>query len=169
MMMSERTKETLTQERLKELLKYDSETGMFYWLVSTSNRVKAGEPAGSISNGYRIIMVDKRAYRAHRLAWLYAFGSFPVNQIDHIDRDRLNNRICNLRQATNQQNSQNVSRPRSNNKSGYLGVRKQGDKWVASIYMHGKKTHLGTHATPEAAHLAYVSAKKTHHSFARAA
>lgn len=97
----------LTQDRLKELLHYDEDTGMFTWIVSTARCVKVGDIAGSKNGkGYLHIMVDKRIYLAHRLAFLYVHGRFP-EFTDHINWIRDDNRISNLREVTQQENNQN--------------------------------------------------------------
>ena len=133
----------LTQERLKELLHYDPETGVFTW-VKSRKRTKAGDVAGYTCSGYTRIQVDYVTYRAHRLAYLYIHGHMPDVKIDHKDRDPSNNRISNLRPATNSQNSLNA-RVRSNNTSGYKGVHRHGPtgKWLASIGIDQKRHHLG--------------------------
>ena len=134
----------LTQERLKELLHYDPETGVFTWKVQTSNRVHVGDAAGATEpNGYRRIRVDSGNYRAHRLAWLYVHGKFPEGKLDHHDRDKRNNRISNLRPATDSQNGLNKGL-QTNNTSGYVGVSwdKQRQKWAAFLTL-AKKVYLG--------------------------
>jgi len=134
----------ITQQELKELLSYNSKTGIFTWLVSLSNRVKIGGVAGSPdSNGYSVIKVRGRRYYAHRLAWLYMTGARPKS-IDHINHDRADNRIINLREATQQENMRN-STLRKDNTSGVCGVyqRKDMNKWQALIVAEGKILHLG--------------------------
>ena len=157
----------LTQERLQELLSYDPETGIFTNLKSRG-RVKIGAVAGSKNpNGYIYIAIDSKKYRAHRLAWLYVHGNFPANQIDHINEVKDDNRIVNLRLATNLENHQNQSSPRTNNTSGYLGViwDKFSGKWRARIKVNGKQKHLGCFDTGEEASEAYVTAKRELHPF----
>jgi hypothetical protein len=150
----------LTQERLKELLHYDAETGIFTWL---SGKMK-GKRGGTFDTGrYRQIAIDKKLHTEHRLAWLYVYGEFPKNHIDHIDGCRANNSIANLRDVTKSVNMQNLKRARSDSKSGFLGVVQNGNKWVASIRTNGKLKHLGYFSTPEAASAAYISAKKIFH------
>jgi len=90
------------------LLTYDPYTGLFTWLVDAySNKVK-GKIAGSIKEGYINISIDRKLYRAHRLAWLYVNGVFP-SEIDHINRVKSDNRICNLREVSRSENCQNRS------------------------------------------------------------
>jgi hypothetical protein len=96
---------TLTAERLREILGYDPETGLFTRLVRTG-RIRAGEVAGTAhSRGYRSIVIDGRVYLSHRLAWLYVHGEWPPEQIDHINRNRADNRLVNLRAAKQSQNN----------------------------------------------------------------
>jgi hypothetical protein len=148
----------LTQERLKELLQYDPNTGVFTWLKPTSNRVKVGSIATTNSRGYIIIGIDSVRYFAHRLAWLYMTGSMPKDVIDHIDGNPSNNRINNLREATQQQNLHNL-RKSVKNTSGYKGVHfhKGTSKWRAVVTVDNKPKHLGLYLTPEEANIAYTS------------
>lgn len=157
----------MTQERLKELLHYDPETGIFIWRVSRGGKVIAGSTAGLVQrNGYVYIRVDRRRYLAHRLAWLYIHGKFPSDQIDHINRVRTDNRISNLRAATNAENTQNRSK-RSDNTSGVIGVYwdNKRQKWRAQIRLNGHNIFLGSYQTVEEAAAARAAAKATYHTF----
>lgn len=157
----------LTQEHLKELLSYDPETGIFTNLTQRG-RVKKGAVAGSkYSNGYIYIEIDRKKYRAHRLAWLYVYGKFPKTFLDHINEIKDDNRIVNLRSATNLENKQNISSPRSNGTSGHLGVSwdKRVKKWDARIMVNGRQKHLGYFNTAKQASEEYVTAKRELHSF----
>ena len=130
----------ITAEKLRELLHYDPATGIFTWKIGSANQVKAGDAAGCpTGNGYLQIRLQSRLYKAHRLAWLYVYGEWPEDQLDHINRNRSDNRISNLRDVTQKQNHQNRSKS-SNNTSGHTGVvwHKQRSKWQAKI-MHNKK------------------------------
>jgi hypothetical protein len=101
---------TLTQNRLKQLLDYQPETGQFTWRVARAGLAKAGSVAGATkTQGYRQIMVDGTMYLAHRLAWLYVHGHFPVKMLDHVNRQSWDNRIANLREATHKQNRENLN------------------------------------------------------------
>ena len=111
----------ITQARLKELLSYDPETGIFIWVVGRQGIDGVNEQAGTLHEGYRRIRVDGMCYRSHRLAWLYTYGSFPLNQLDHIDHNRSNNAISNLRLADVEQNNRNASKHKKNS-SGVTGV-----------------------------------------------
>lgn len=155
----------LTHTRLKELLHYDENTGVFIWLECRSLD-KVGNIAGTTNKrGYRKIKVLSRAYSSHRLAWFYVYGSWPKNTIDHIDGDKANNAIKNLRDVRHFENLQNVKLVRSTNESGFLGVSTHGDKFRARMCVNSKNKHLGLFDTPEEAHQAYVEAKRIHHPF----
>ena len=135
----------LTAEYLRSILHYDQETGIFTRKVSTSNRVKVGDVAGSPDgHGYLQITVQSRPYQAHRLAWLYMNGEWPKLNIDHINRNPSDNRLVNLRDVTQKQNQQNASKS-SSNTSGHTGVywNKQRSKWVAHIKHNYKRIYLG--------------------------
>ena len=153
-------KPLITAERLRELLHYDPETGIFRRLAVPTNRVKSCDIAGTPDDkGYLLIKIDLRMYKAHRLAWLYMTGAWPEDKIDHIDLDKANNRFVNLREATDSQNEAN-KRMLRNNTSGYRGVswHKRDKKWIAQIWVAGKKRHLGYSDCPAAAHFAYIVA-----------
>ena len=152
----------LTAEYLRSVLHYDPETGIFTWKVRTANCVKVGDVAGCLEGeGYLHIQLQSRKHKAHRLAWLYIRGSWPTDQIDHINRIRTDNRIANLREVSNKQNHQNKSKP-SNNTSGHPGVvwDKQKSKWKAQIRHNNKLIHLGYFATIEEALSARKAAEK---------
>lgn len=170
----------LTVQRLVDVVDYDANTGAFVWkhraLDVWDNRRWntrfAGRLAGHVDQqtGYRHICVDGERYRAHRLAWFYAYGVWPSDVIDHINGNQDDNRIANLREATHAENLRNRKRSKSN-KSGYKGVhrQKQGNGWNAQISVGGKQLHLGSFSTAEDAHRAYVAAAiKFHGNFARA-
>lgn len=110
----------MTPERVRELLVYDYQTGMFTWRVTRGEFI-AGAVAGSLKReGYWRIGLDGKQYAAHRLAWAYVYGVWPKHGLDHRDRDKTNNRIDNLREATNAQNAQNAAPPPR--EGGLLGV-----------------------------------------------
>ena len=157
----------LTQERLKELLSYDSETGIFTRKVSLSRSTWIGQIAGTNSDGYLKISVDGLYYKGHRLAWLYIHGRWPAEQIDHIDGNRGNNAFANLREATTRQNTQNRKYASRTTMSGLLGVhyRPKSNRWVASIRIDGNPKYLGYFSSPAEAHAAYLAAKRKFHEF----
>ncbi len=132
-------------DRLHEILKYDSESGLFTWKVRTSKRVRKGQIAGTVKNdGYVRIRIDGSLYLAHRLAWLYHYGTFPENEIDHINRNKSDNRIENLRDVDRITNAINKDL-QSNNTSGVVGVRWhcKSCRWQAYIGVNGKTIQLG--------------------------
>jgi len=128
-----------------ELLRYDPETGKMYWLVSPSNCVEVGGEAGSKNGrGYWYIAVNRKLYRRSRLAFLWAHGRWPVPTVDHINRDRSDDRLANLREADHA--FQNVNKPKQrNNTSGHRGVywRKDANKWWARIQIGNRMHNLG--------------------------
>ena len=140
----------ITQSRLHELFDYDPNTGNLLWKVVRPN-VKVGDVAGCIDkrDGYRLIRLDGRTYKAHRLVWLWHHGKWPDHQIDHIDRDPANNRIENLRDVSGSINQLNCDKP---NKTGFAGVIKSRNKFQAQLKIFGKNVRLGTFDTPEEAH-----------------
>lgn len=136
---------TLTQERLKELLHYNLDTGIFTWKARRSQRAEKGSVAGSKhTKGYVIIGIDRKLYRAHRLAFLYVNGAMPDDQVDHINHVRDYNAWANLRESTGKENSCNQSM-RCTNTSGVMGVSwyKLRSKWLAIIQAEGKSLNLG--------------------------
>jgi hypothetical protein len=142
----------ITASRLREVLKYDPETGNFSWLVKHS-RTAHKQIAGALdASAYRVIRVDKKLYKAHRLAWLYVYGVWPKHNIDHINRIRWDNRIINLRDADQSTNMLNASISK-NNKSGVKGVCWEHERqcWAASIKVCYKKIFLGRFGTKEEA------------------
>lgn len=150
---------TLTQSRLKELMHYNPDTGVFTRIVRTANCIKVGDVAGSYSRGYLLIYIERKRYRANRLAFLYMTGSFPAAQTDHINHIRDDNRWVNLRAVTPSENTRNQSR-RSNNLSGVNGVgwHQNKGKWHARIRLPNRLIHLGYFATLEEAATARQSA-----------
>lgn len=154
----------LTAERLRQLVEYDAETGVF--TRRGRPRVKAGKVCGHTKpDGRVLICVDGADYRAHRLAWLYMTGEWPIGEIDHRDGNPSNNAFANLRQVDSSTNKENARRPRSDNKTGLLGVFKhtQYDKFCAQIRVKGKRMHLGVFDDPQTAHAAYIAAKRRLH------
>jgi hypothetical protein len=152
----------ITVETLRSLLDYEPDTRIFRWRVQPNNRVKVGAAAGYINDrGYIRIMVNGTFFKAHRLAWLHFHGMWPQDQIDHINGDKRDNRIRNLRDVSTSINAQNITRPRRDNTSGYRGVswHKKNKHWHAQIRANGQKHHIGFFDTPEAAHAAYLAAK----------
>jgi hypothetical protein len=163
----------LTQDYLSSILAYCPHSGEFAWKVDRSRRVKAGMCAGSISDeGYRVICIDGRNYKAHRLAWLLVHGAMPIAQIDHVNGNRQDNRILNLREACQRQNSRN-QKLRRDSGTGVKGVSKVSGapgKYQAHIQVDGKRRHLGSFSSSQEAHEAYMAAAtEVFGEFARAA
>lgn len=160
---------SLTAARLRELLSYDPETGLFTRLVRVARRAKAGDVLRSVNrHGYVAFAIDGKTYQGHRLAWLYAYGEWPAGQIDHLNGVRDDNRLANLRDVPAHTNVQNQRSARVNNKSGFMGVhfrsRYPKNPFVAQITVAGRVCHIGNYPTPELAHAAYVEAKRQHHA-----
>ena len=155
---------TLTQERLKERLNYNADTGDFVWRLTgqRSNKVKkAGNTSGRM---YLRISVDGVRYQAHRLAWMYVHGEWPDGEIDHINGDGSDNRIDNLRVVSRGENQQNLRAPHKTSTSGVLGAFPCHGKWKAAIKVDKKNIYLGRYKTKEEAHAAYLDAKRLLHS-----
>ena len=134
-------KNMITQEELKNILHYDSESGIFTWLKTINSRAVKGTNPSSIRSGYLSLQYNKQKYYQHRLAFLYMTGRIP-KEVDHINRDKLDNRWNNLRASNRSSNLGNINKY-SNNKVGYKGVRVQNSKYRAEISKEGIKYHLG--------------------------
>lgn len=165
--MPKSNERALTAELLRELLHYAPDTGVFTWKVRAAHRIQIGDVAGCPSGQYINIKVRGLLYKAHRLAWLYVHGVWPRQHLDHINGVGSDNRIANLREATQRENLQNVGK-RATNTSGYPGVSwfKPAALWVAEITTNRKKTHLGYFKRAEDAAAAYRQAKRQQHTFA---
>lgn len=143
----------LTQKRLKELLHYNPDTGIFTWRISPNSTVKKQTIAGTIKKtGYVQIKIDRKLYQAHRLAFLYMEGYTPENEVDHIDRNPSNNRWSNLREASRICNVRNC-KVSIKSKSGITGVYwyAKSRKWAATITVNKTRFFLGFHANFEEA------------------
>ena len=151
-------------ELLLACLQYSPDEGSFRWRDGSGRKGKPGQLAGSIGkSGYARIRYGSRQYLSHRLAILALTGAWPEGEVDHINGSKADNRACNLRVVTREQNQQNLRAARSDNRSGYLGVSRAGSRWQARIDVSGVQKYLGTFASPEEAHGAYVSAKRLLH------
>jgi hypothetical protein len=151
----------LTAERLREVLNYDPETGLFTWRKRTGRKGYVGKPAGCLVKGEMRVNIglDGKHYRAHRLAWFYVYGEWPSQEIDHINGDGSDNRMSNLRPANRLQNLVN-KKCRRDNRSGVKGVtwHKQNRKWAAYIRVDGKNKYLGGFDDKYEAGRAYLAA-----------
>lgn len=155
----------ITQSELKQILDYNPDTGIFTWKINKGGKAKCGTIANSIdSKGYIRIQINNKRNSAHRLAWLYIYGSFPNNMIDHINGNKIDNRIYNLREATVNENQYNRKVP-INNTSGIKGVYfdKSRNKWVAELKCNSKKIHIGRFNDIELAQIAINEARNKYH------
>lgn len=166
----------LSRDLIDELIDYNPETGVFtrkaIWrrgkLHKRIGRAVAGDVAGAkCDRGYIWIALPGMRVSGHRLAWFLVNGEWPDREIDHINMDKGDNRICNLRLATRTQNKQNIQKPLPNNTSGFLGVSfdKTKGKYLASIRLNGVQKNLGRFSSPEEAHERYLAAKREYHEF----
>ena len=156
----------VTQAQLHHLFDYNPDTGIFIRKIKTSNSVKVGDIVGSDNGlGYIKFCVNSKLQFAHRMAWLYVYGSIPNVNIDHINNNPSDNRICNLRLVNQSENMQNTSKWKTNT-SGYKGVTwaKDKNKWGAQIWKNYKRHHLGFFDKPEIAYEAYCQAAKKLHT-----
>ena len=154
-----------SQEELHNMMDYDPESGSLVWKNRkyTPYLKKAG---ATNHDGYVHIKIYGKTYLAHRIAWLHFYGEWPEECIDHLNLDRSDNRISNLRKATYAQNSQNRSK-QTNNTSGYVGVYwlARFKKFQAQIRIDGKLKSLGYYLTAEDANAAYLAGKAKYHTF----
>lgn len=153
--------DSLTQGELKKILHYNADTGVFTWVDRASGE-KTMRQVGCLNPaGYKLIGVNGRRYMAHRLAFLYMIGRFPLDQTDHINHDRSDNRWINLREASNLENGRNISM-KKNNKSGITGVHwnKQANNWRARIMVNGKTINIGSFENKKDAAAARFAAER---------
>jgi hypothetical protein len=149
-------------EALMKVLFYDKHSGDLFWTDDAPKLVK-GKKAGTKSMGYIVVCFKGKHYKSHRVAWLLAHGSWPEGEIDHINGDKLDNRLCNLRDVSKSVNQQNLKQAKADNKVGLLGVSMKGNRFRAQITINQKKKMLGTFATATEAHEAYIKAKRQIH------
>jgi hypothetical protein len=150
----------ITHERLLTILRYDPESGHFFWTDVALGRGLSGKRAGFLrkKTGYRGVRPEGTIYAEHRLAWFYMTGKWPTSGIDHINRNPSDNRWANLREATQAQNNANMG---AKNATGLKGVthithRNLKNPYRASIKVNGKTHHIGMFSTAKAAHEAYM-------------
>lgn len=152
----------LTQEELLRILDYNPEAGDFTWKVSRSNRVKVGQKTGYLMKcGYLLVNINYRPEYAHRLAWLYTYGRWPCEMVDHKNGNRSDNRLSNLREATARQNAGNSRTRKTRKTPGSRGVSLRNGQWVARIGPEGK--HLGRFSTEQEAATAFATAAKEYY------
>lgn len=146
----------LTQERLKEKLHYCQESGIFTKICKKTGELTV-PVKGKNTLGYIAVGIDYHRYYAHRLVWLYMFGTMPKRTIDHINGNPSDNRLCNLRECSHADNQKNQKKPK-NNTSGYKGVTfcRVTNKWKSQLKHNGKNHNIGLFETPKEAHAAYM-------------
>lgn len=157
------SKHDLTAARLRELVNYNPDTGLMTWKISRNQKALAGTEVGhQEAKGYRSACIDGKDFKVHRLAWLYVYGQWPKNQIDHLNQIKDDNRIVNLRDVTNSQNQLNI-KIKSNNTSGLRGVHfdSRAKTWRAQISRNGVRQTLGSFDTKEKAATARATAEVT--------
>lgn len=156
----------LTAERLRDLCEYNPLTGVLSWRRS-KGAAPAGSPVGGAHRvkGYGEAMIDGKGYPTHRLVWLYVHGHWPKHEIDHINGNRSDNRIENLRDVPPAINRQNIRGPYRSKRLGLLGAHfnKASGKWASAICVNYRQVHLGLFETAEEAHAAYLNAKRQMH------
>lgn len=152
----------IIQNDIIELLNYDPETGIFSWKKKRRG-IKRGIQLGCNNGfGYLRITVLGKSYYAHRLAWMYVYGEWPKDQIDHINGDPSDNRISNLRAVTGIENQQNKINLSTKNKSSLMGVswHKKAKKWQAHVCIYKQRKYLGLFEDINEAHSAYLREKE---------
>lgn len=156
---------SLTVARLREVFNYDPETGVLTRRITTSSRALAGASVGCIQNmGYLSVNLDGGRYLVHRVIWFYVHGAWPAHQIDHINGVTTDNRLSNLRDVTGSTNQQN--RRHATGRTGLMGayeVDGMPGRYFSAINIDHKQKHLGRFDSAEAAHAAYLAAKRLHH------
>ncbi len=151
-----------TKDEIVSVLSYDRDTGVFKWNTSKLKRVRNGDVAGFSTRGYIGIGLFGKQYKAHRIAWVIEYGEWPESELDHINGDRTDNRICNLRLANRFINNQNKRRSAIGSSSKYIGVcfSKSHNKWMSKVKINGKTHYLGIFDDEEKASIAYQKAKE---------
>jgi len=160
-------KQILTREYLMDRLAYDPNTGEFTHKHNFGDRYHVGDradtPGHAALKGYRLINLLNQKFLAHRVAWMYINGEFPSLYVDHINGRREDNRIDNLRLVDLKTNIENQRSASKRNKLGVLGVHSHQGKFRASITVDRKRVHIGMYDTADAAHAAYIDAKRKFH------
>lgn len=155
----------LTANNVRDLLNYDQKTGVFTWKVDVAKNRKVGQVAGSLSTqGYVVLTIGRKTYKAHRIAWLYVYGEWPSSILDHVNQCRNDNRIANLRLADAVLNGKN--RKPNKGRVGATGASfvKSRNRWIASIMVDKKRLHLGSFVNQADAVTAYAAAKEKFHA-----
>lgn len=151
-------------DRIREVVEYNPADGIVRWRVKLNRCLRVGDIVGCLDlRGYLKTRIDGTDLMLHRVAWACHFGEWPANEIDHINGNKTDNRIQNLRDVTRKVNAQNVHRPFRNNTVGLMGVVRDHGRFSARLSINGKAKHIGMFATPEEAHAAYLDAKRRLH------
>jgi hypothetical protein len=156
----------IDQETVKKLFHYDAESGMLLWRNSNGRNVKPWQEAKALNgHGYYTVKINGTSYSVHRLIWLYVYGSFPNKYIDHKNRVRSDNRLCNLRDVNSTDNAQNISLP-SHNKSGHIGVSwiKSHNCWTVFVKVNKKNNWLGYYKNLDDAVATRKAGEKQHYN-----
>ena len=157
--------------RVQHVFDYHTD-GYLIWRHPTGPRAKAGDRAGYVSKTkkYRRVEIDGKSYGEHRIIWAWHTGAWPADQIDHKNGVRSDNRIENLREANNSENAQSRHTVRPDNSSGCAGVyyAARDKRWIADIYIDGKRTVVGRFADRDSAVACRIGAEKTYYTFKHA-
>jgi hypothetical protein len=154
----------VTFDFINNLIDYDKETGILTWKKTKNHNAKKGREIGTTAFGYRLVVIDQKRYQCHRLAWLLSTGHWPEFEIDHINGNRSDNRLSNLRDVPGGKNLENLKAARCHSSTGVLGVFPYySNKFISRLVVKGKIIRLGVFDTIEEAHRAYVEAKRIHH------
>jgi hypothetical protein len=158
--------EDLTSEKLRQILDYNPETGLFVWKSGVkSNFLNKQAGCRRKIDDCIVIGIKGKSYLAHHLAWLFVYGEFPKHEIDHINQDRSDNKISNLRDVDHRTNCQNYRRATKNNKKSFLlGAAYRNGRYYSRIRVGDSRITIGTFDTPEEAHQAYLVAKRQYHA-----
>ena len=152
----------ITQKWLQTIFFYNPMTGVFTRRLKTNTKQKLGEVAGRLNaDGYWHIHIGHTMYKAHRLVYLYLYGELPLREVDHINGNKSDNRLANLRLCERKENCRNFKKYK-NNTSGFVGVskHKKCNRWVATMQVDGTQKYLGLFKTPEEASAVYEKATK---------
>jgi hypothetical protein len=138
----------MTPQEVRTVFAYAPETGRLLWNIVT-RKTQIGDVAGGLSNGYMQVKYKQRKYMVHRIIWCYVHGDWPNQMIDHIDGDRSNNKIANLRDVSNAKNQYNRHSLNKNNSTGHMGImyRKRGDAYIVQIRVLGARKYIGYYKT----------------------
>lgn len=154
----------ITQEELQALLHYDADTGVFTWKQTKGPRAVKGDVAGTDFEGYVRIKINSEKYLAHRLAWLYVYGYFSEDMLDHINQNKSDNRICNLREASRSENLFNKGKTKANT-SGVKGASwdKRNKVYLARLSVNNRKIYLGRFKTISEAEAVLTANRQKYH------